>query len=367
MKKLLVGSAAIALGLSMSAQAHAQLELGLAGHFKGYVSYVDQDEDEGLDVRPFDIVRETELHFTGETTLDNGLTVGVHIEAEVDGGDEFDIDESYAYFSGDWGRVNFGDEDGAAYLLQVAAPSADSNVDGIRQYISPVNYAALGGGFSSLNGSNTTASPLTLDYANDFAGDADKITYLSPIFGGMQVGLSYTPIAGDQGIADAYANALEDVPGQIEDVVEAAARNEGVYNNVGFNLGGGYTWATDDGYTEWNVGADLNIAAFGLGAVYTKSDDDDTNGETETYVGGVDYTTGPFKIGASYLNGSVDAGAQSNVTGSAIDAERYSGGVVYTFAPGMSFRGSVGYVDAEISGEDDRDATYALAGTQINF
>jgi hypothetical protein len=45
------------------------------------------------------------------------------------------VDETYAYFQGDWGRVNLGSEDGAAYLLQVAAPSADSNIDGLRVYI----------------------------------------------------------------------------------------------------------------------------------------------------------------------------------------------------------------------------------------
>ena len=29
-----------------------------------------------------------------------------------------------------------------AYLLQVSAPSADENIDGIRQYVQPVNYGA---------------------------------------------------------------------------------------------------------------------------------------------------------------------------------------------------------------------------------
>ena len=48
-------------------------------------------------------------------------------------------EESYAYFSGAWGRVNFGKEDGANYLLQVATPSADENFDGLRQYINPQN------------------------------------------------------------------------------------------------------------------------------------------------------------------------------------------------------------------------------------
>jgi predicted porin len=143
MKKLLMCSAAIALGLAVAAPAKADgIKLDLAGHFKGYVTWLSQDNTgapTGTQERHFDILRETEIHFTGETTLDNGLTVGVHHEADIDsqnrdgfqgsGQDIFVTEESYAYFSGAWGRVNFGKEDGANYLLEVAAPSADENFD----------------------------------------------------------------------------------------------------------------------------------------------------------------------------------------------------------------------------------------------
>src|SRR5439155_7667047 len=138
MRKLLMCSAAIALGLAVAAPAKADgIKLDLAGHFKGYVTWLSQDTPPGVSERHFDILRETEIHFTGETTLDNGLTVGVHHEADLDneyagGTDYFATEESYAYFSGAWGRVNFGKEDGANYLLQVAAPSADENYDGLR-------------------------------------------------------------------------------------------------------------------------------------------------------------------------------------------------------------------------------------------
>src|SRR5690349_9979569 len=116
MKKLLMCSAAVALGLAVAAPAKADgIKLDLAGHFKGYVTWLSQDTPPGVNERHFDILRETEIHFTGETTLDNGLTVGVHHEADIDnqvagGGDFFATEESYAYFSGAWGRVNFGKE-----------------------------------------------------------------------------------------------------------------------------------------------------------------------------------------------------------------------------------------------------------------
>src|SRR3984893_11672950 len=126
MKKLLMCSAAIALGLAVAAPAKADgIKLDLAGHFKGYVAWLNQDTNDEIvpknNVRHFDILRETEIHFTGETTLDNGLTVGVHHQALISsptadgtgglgGGDLFATRKSYAYFSGSWGRVNFGKE-----------------------------------------------------------------------------------------------------------------------------------------------------------------------------------------------------------------------------------------------------------------
>src|ERR1035438_9276597 len=156
MKKLLMCSAAVALGLAVAHPAKADgIKLDLAGHFKGYVTWINQDTETGTSERHFDILRETEIHFTGETTLDNGLTVGVHHEADIDEEhnptsniDFFATEESYAYFSGAWGRVNFGKEDGANYLLQVATPSADENYDGLRQYINPENTQNIGTPFT---------------------------------------------------------------------------------------------------------------------------------------------------------------------------------------------------------------------------
>src|SRR5690606_10358472 len=117
MKKLLLTTALVGVAF-VAAPANAEVSLGLGGHMKGYVTWNDQDENEDVDANAFDILRETEVHFTGETTLDNGLTVGFHAEAEADGGDGFEVEESYAFFAGNWGRVNFGAEDGAGYLLQ---------------------------------------------------------------------------------------------------------------------------------------------------------------------------------------------------------------------------------------------------------
>ncbi|MBU0801112.1 MAG: porin [Alphaproteobacteria bacterium] len=456
MNKLLISAAVAALTFGLVAPANAQVKLDLGGHFKGYGAYVDQDEpgniadanaavagvNEGVEVRSIDILRETEIHFTGETTLDNGLTVGFHAEADIDGGaaDQFNTEEAYAYFSGAWGRVNFGKEDGAAYLLQVAAPSADSNVDGIRQYINPVNYANIGntagqfGGatpatnvllqnlvnglaldtiINDIDGSNTgTANDIRIgasganrnltgtvfDYDHAVSGTSNKFTYLTPVFNGFQAGFSYTPelSAVSRGIA---GNSIDDQgAGNYGDVWDVAARYEGQFGEVGLALGAGYTHAEQednsavvapvfyrdvnnngtfnagvdgvvgslDDRAAWNVGVDLNWGPFGLGAVYME-DDNGVSGdalETETWAVGIDYTTGPFKLGASYLN--QDQAVASNE----VETDRYTGGVTYTYGPGMSFRGSISFIDHdENTGfqNSSADATSVLLGTQIDF
>ncbi|MBL4590109.1 MAG: porin [Alphaproteobacteria bacterium] len=362
MKKLLLSSVAV-LGLTAvatSASANG-LSLDLGGHLKAYGVISSQDEAAGVEARGLDMLQETELHFGGETTLDNGLTVGVHVEAETDGNDAFAVDESYAYFAGSWGRVNVGNEDGAAYLLQVAAPSADSNVDGIRQFVQPVN------GLFPV----TITSPL--DYANDGAadntGDANKLTYLSPIMNGFQAGLTYTPDIQD-GFRDLDGVSIDDRNDTLGTQYEVAARYEGMFNNVGFIFGAGYTMAeleTDTGanaddFDEWNVGLDLDLGAFGLGVVYTENNNGQDNGDdNETLVVGADYTTGPFKLGVSYLTNDNDAAITSET-----DTDRYTGGVVYSYGPGMSFRGSISYLDMD-NGPVDADSTSVLLGTQINF
>ncbi len=353
MKKLLLAGVAVGSLALASAPAHAELEVNLGGYFKGYGAFVDQDDDVS-DVNGFDIVRDTELHVGGETTLDNGLTVGVQIELDVDGGDGADVDESYAYFSGNWGRVNFGAEDGAAYLLQVAAPSADTNFDGLRQYINPVNFAAA----------DATFDDFTIDYDHAPTGNSDKLTYLSPVFSGFQAGASFTPDS-DGNADDIEGIGTDDVADDIGQTYEIGVRYEGQFQQVGVIAGAGYSHGeleeegtlTDD-REVWNVGLDLDIGAFGVGAAYIDDNRSLDDSDLETYVIGVDYTTGPFIIGASYLNADAE---------DVIDVDRYAAGVTYEYGPGMSFRGSLSHIEGDVTGGDESEGTALLLGTQVNF
>lgn len=355
MKKILLCSAALVGVAFAAAPAMAQVDVTVGGHTKNYMGWADNDGDN----REFDMLRESEIHFNAEGTADNGLTYGFHVEAEADGDDSMDVEESYLYLASNLGRVNLGSEDGAAYLLQVAAPSADANIDGLRQYINPFTDIA------------------SIDYANDVTGTSEKVTYLSPNWNGLQFGASYTPSIDQAADLDAITTVDEAVAAATplfgsnalngfatdddNDFYEGALRYEGTFNNIGFALGGGYGQGQDsDDFQEWNVGADFDIGAFGVGAAYTETESETLDAGQDTIVVGADYTTGPFQFGVSYLNLDGEDDTQ--------DADRYAGGVVYTVTQGLTLRGSVQYVDADDGAAgDDEDATAVLGGIQFNF
>lgn len=389
MKKVLLSTAALAALVMVGTPAHADttFEGTVGGYMKAYLGWANTDESSlpapgDADTQDFDFVRDTELHFNFEGTTDNGLTFGAQIELEVDNGDGAGVDETYGYVSGSWGRVNFGSEDGAAYLLQVAAPSADTNLDGLRTFVNPFNYGQTDlAGHNLSNGLRTVAAHLSteMDYDNDLTTGADKLTYLTPVFSGFQAGLSWTPDTDNfADVSNTFGGFnLDDQNNEFGQAWEIGGRWEGNFNNVGINVGGGYTTVDMENdvfggvvfedFDEWNVGLDLNIGAFGVGTAYTENNGGvSADGDEETWVVGVDYTTGPYVIGASYLDKEIEIGANDD-----IESDRWAGGVTYSYAPGITFSGTIQHVDHEITGagvaDEDTDGTSVLFGSIFRF
>jgi predicted porin len=117
------------------------------------------------------------------------------------------------------------------------------------------------------------------------------------------------------------------------------------------------------------LGGALTWQQFGLGVAYSKDNVLWTpTPDNRTWVVGLDYTTGPFKIGGSYLNNHEEMGQILGVDAGTVDTTRWAGGVVYTYGPGRTFRGSVkSDLPDEQTTNGDVDATDVLLGTQINF
>jgi outer membrane protein OmpU len=126
MKKILYGtSALVAAGALMAPSAHAVeggIQLGLGGYMNNYFGFGDRDDDDGLDYNETSLFSDGEVWFFGSVTLDNGLTWGANVQLEgFASGDQ--IDENYGFVEGSFGRLLFGSENSAAYLMHYQAPN----------------------------------------------------------------------------------------------------------------------------------------------------------------------------------------------------------------------------------------------------
>ncbi len=416
-KLLLVTTALVGVTMLSAPVAAANIDIDVSGYLKFYGVYADNDEIAGAatSVRDYEFRRNTELHFTGETTLDNGLTVGAVTELRIaDAANNVLTDETYGYFSGQWGRVNVGVEDGAAYLLQVAAPSADSNVDGMRVSIQALNPTTLQNTALSMNNGGFAEDRGTADYQHADFRTADRLTYLTPKFNGFQAGASYAPgsnVADNNAVMSLDSNSTDDV----ENLWEVSARWDGTYQGWGIGLGAGYStssqeiapvtgtdavgvaagtagqyWFTDAPST-WNVGASVAYNGFSLGGAYLMTDTtraaatviattlaaDVASGDVErdTWVVGAAYDNGPYHVGASYMVQQTDyaalatAAGDQNIAAGEFEVEKFAVGGGYTFGPGMTFRGAVawGEFEAPAGGAANNDFTQVTIGTDIQF
>lgn len=387
MKKVLLAGTAL-LGMAVaSTPAAAQIDLDVGGFTRFYGVYADNDETAPASLREFEFRRDVELHFTGEYTTDSGLTVGVHHELELGG--NVTTDETYVYFSGNYGRVNLGSEDGAAYLLQVAAPSADSNVDGLRQYISGLNSPLWTAG--TAGGAFAAGSAITLDYdhADFFTGNAlqtDRFTYLTPKWNGFQAGFSYAPEpASAQGVVGMSADITT---GAFEDLWELAARWDGEFEGFGISAGAGYSTAStevaaaagtplaggaSDDLETWNAGLNVAFQGFSIGASYLTTNNGfqaavaAPDADRDTWVVGAAWDNGPYHLGATYYNTQFDEGAFGTV--SEVEIDRFTLGGGYTYGPGMSVRGafSFGEADDGTVATTNEDFTEFTIGTDVKF
>src|SRR5690554_3259527 len=140
MKKLLLSGTALAaagVAAGVATPAQAQIELGLGGYMQQFIGYANSDTDMGdalggLDNNGwngFDVKSNSEIFFVGTATLDNGLKFGVNVQLEANSNAADQIDESFLFVEGSFGRFNLGSENSAGYLMTYAAPNVGLGVN----------------------------------------------------------------------------------------------------------------------------------------------------------------------------------------------------------------------------------------------
>jgi predicted porin len=358
MKKLLLGSTALiaASALAVSpAAAEDPISIGVGGYYNSAVSITDQDTS-GVDYQNVTVRQEGEIHFTGSTTLDNGLTIGVNVQLEAWEATTDTIDEHFVYFSGDWGRVNIGAENGAAYLMGYNAPAAGIGVN------SPtiIPFAAVGSAAQD-NLMNTLS-------------DNNKLTYFSPRFSGFQLGVSYTPnTSRGGGNTQTTGLATDNDEDDQSNIVSLGANFVESFNGVDIAVSGGIdigdleadTDNSNDDLQEWLFGVNVGFSGFTVGGSYGESNrglsgnNDDTGWDI-----GATYATGPWGIGVTYFHSERELGATPGED--SIDAIEL--GANYALGPGIKIVGALSYREEDNdSAAADTDGFAATIMSKLSF
>jgi len=371
MKKILFGASALLAATAMAsvAQASDPIKLSLGGYMEYYMVGASQDDDFNKANRNnnFDIQGESEIWFTGETTLDNGMTIGVEVQLEagsdgdVGNGNGDNIDESYMYLQGKYGKLLLGSTDNAAYLMRATAPNAA---------YTEVDDTAIPRYLARPSGVVDNITDLGFD------GDANKITYFTPKFYGVQGGISYIPSNNTNG-DDEWSGVTNS-----ESVVKATNFDDawafglsydntlgpvGVLATAGYtvvNMGGSTALNAGDKDTEQDFAFGLNLTyeGFTLGGAYRRviqpsSVESTSNADGYAWDAGLMYEEGPYAVSLNYRKSSAE-GSTTNAGTDTIDT--YAVGAKYTLGAGVDLFGQLAY--ASYKDEDQSNKSLSNEG-----
>ncbi len=381
MKKALLGTTAlIAAGLAVGdAYAADGVKLGLGGRYMGAagVTFDDADGFDEDDARAYVFKQDVEVYFRGETVLDNGLTVGARVELEGQtSGDQ--IDAVYAYFSGGFGEIRFGDTAEAFAQMCYLVPTAS----GIFGADSP-NFNFSNAGVTGYAGTNGTCFGLD--------DKATKIVYFSPNFAGFSFAASFTPDGTEdtRNFVDGFGTRSEQDLGQNSENLGIAASFVHDFNGVNLVVGGGGTWSFDreasdvDERADYNAYAQVGFAGFTIGGAMGIRENRGGDGSDDfIYGAGVTYNWDAWTVGLGWTHGRYElaqpGGSFSVGPGTTIaaltsdvadDSNVFSLTASYALGPGIQIDGVVEYYDYQGDEQINRDYEgFAFGlGTLISF
>ncbi|MFU8776325.1 MAG: porin [Roseovarius sp.] len=318
MKHLLTSTSAAALGVIMVTPASAQeWDMKWGGYHTTHVAHVSVDSNTaahaGADFDGVDVYTEAEINFIPSVTLDNGMTFGIDVQFESSntGGGANGIDESFMTISGDtFGKIELGNTDSVGYKMMVTAPQVDGSIwinsPSISAFI-PIS-ASLGGNLP-WSFRQSAISAYTEVLGND---DVARISYYTPSFNGLTLGISYA--AADDIIgngANAGNNLGVDRNAGVTDIFDIAIAYSGSFGGV--DLDAAAHWGTAENNTGlagtddpevWGVGATIGFNGFAFGGSYSENDNGGLLPDEEGWALGVTYDLdGPWTFGIDTYQG----------------------------------------------------------------
>lgn len=388
MKKVLMGTTALVAAGMMAGAAQAQEEmmeepisLGVGGYYRaavGSVSGNDGPRQPEADRHTIGIAQDAEISFSGETTLDNGLTVGVRAQMEVvDGGrlgggprvilpgaganTSGAVDEVWLYFKDDFGQLRLGSVESARQEMTNFAPNGAYNFG--------VNTPFF-----------TFATNSWLATYDDGLGneDAAKLVYFSPNFNGFQLGLSWAPDDNDGG--QQYANNSSANAGQFQNQIAiGAAFSQSFMEGSSVRIAAGYetyeaeapaaTPCADSAInncepSSLHLGATVSFDQVSFGGGWLKVEQADNQDRT-IYDLGLRWSDGPMAAGLMW--GSASTG---NLGMPDTELNRYAVNGTYVLGPGIDLQAQIDFGENDAPGQNaaaDNDWTQFMLGTAITF
>ncbi len=377
MKKVLYGTTALATaglmaGVAGEAAAAERIKVGIAGYHQQWLvgNWQDFNDDDagrapqGFKNATFDQKHNSEICFVGETTLDNGITVGINVQLEANTSAD-QIDESYMYVESErFGKLLLGDENNAGYLLSLTTPNGGVSVDS-----GDILNVSMFVNTTGVDFYDTPAGTTKLRLQDN---DSGKFTYITPRYWGFQAGVSYVPISEPAG-GDSNTSNYNAVAG-IHDTFVWGLNFKETFNGFGVQLAaggmyGGQTVAIDGdgseevGLTAHTFGAQFSYAGFSLGGSYLNASSGRRAGPAATgtlvtgdsFSVGAAYETGPYAVGVECLVGSADWTVNDS---SEVDTTMcmLSGG--YQLGPGIRLVGGIFYYDLEAEDGKNPDGSF---------
>jgi predicted porin len=339
--------------------------LNLYGIFAG-----GQDDMDDHDYNEFDVIGDGEIRFSLEKEMKHGIAGGFVFEVESEFKSANDVtDEVFGYLQHkDYGRLELGLTKSIAEKVHLSAPFV-GNI-----------YLDESFAFAFLDDMDIKYMDET--YLNSDQ-EANKVSYITPKWKGLQVSLGYIPGNGDR---EADGLSHEDYSLERDDTFKYGVVSSITYSNkfgdwdVSLSLAGVYYkdvhFDLDEenvgGQNEASLGFNLGYNAFVLGGAFKIVETEYDRGadyamiamdEGSSYSFGLSYEFGPLMASLSYLGSLVDSDDEED------KMDMYSLSLRYSLSKYAYLASSAGRVelDDEEEGGISNQANFLTIGVTFTF
>ena len=259
----------------------------------------------------------SELKFNASGKTDAGMKWKAEVQLEADTnvsaqsalggkGDETVIDETWVRFSGSWGQLTLGSQDGVEESYLISSDDA----------VKSAGTGGVDGNWTDYIDAGEISRMWDEPDDNEDSSDATKIIYVTPRVGGVGVGVSWTPDTGAHGQATDTDLGDDDFLNAVAVAVDFKKKLGGAKVHVAgaVHFGDAEDETLED-LLAWSIGASIGYGNWRVAGNYMDkgdSNEDKTNTfdqDATAWTAGIGYSQGPVHLGVAWLHGEVEIDA----------------------------------------------------------